>query len=101
MFSGLCKKNLKFGVKLFQTKLLSRLSHNVCCLLSPLVLLRKFTSDGRDDGDGRDNVKESSPFKKTEKIYVNRREFSLYANSFYVGRFCYRSCCGSVLKHPL
>ena len=45
MFSGLCKKNLKFGVKLFQTKLLSRLSHNVCCLLSPPVLLRKFTSD--------------------------------------------------------
>ena len=47
MFSGLCKKHLfrrkvKFGVKLFQTKLLSRLSHKVCRLLSSPVLLRKF-----------------------------------------------------------
>ena len=34
---------VKFGVKLFQTKLLSRLSHKVCRLLSSPVLLRKFT----------------------------------------------------------
>ena len=32
-----------FGEKLFQTKLLSRLSHKVCHLLSSPVLLRKFT----------------------------------------------------------
>ena len=34
---------MKFGEKLFQTKLLSRLSHKVCRLLSSPVLLRKFT----------------------------------------------------------
>ena len=40
MFSGLCKKicYVKFGEKLFQTKLLSRLSHKVCCLDSSPVL---------------------------------------------------------------
>ena len=32
------------GEKLFQTNLLSRLSHKVCRLLSSPVLLRKFTS---------------------------------------------------------
>ena len=32
---------VKFGEKLFQTKLLSRLSHKVCRLLSSPVLLRK------------------------------------------------------------
>ena len=35
---------VKFGEKLFQTKLLSRLSHKVCRLLSSPVLLRKFTN---------------------------------------------------------
>ena len=35
---------MKFGEKLFQTKLLSRLSHNVCRLRSSPVLLRKFSS---------------------------------------------------------
>ena len=34
---------MKFGEKLFQTKLLSRLSHKVCRLLSSAVLLRKLT----------------------------------------------------------
>ena len=34
---------MKFGEKLFQTKLLSRLSHKVCRLLSSPVLLRKCT----------------------------------------------------------
>ena len=34
---------MKFGKKLFQAKLLSRLSHKVCRLLSSPVLLRKFT----------------------------------------------------------
>ena len=33
---------MKFGEKLFETKLLSRLSHKVCRLLSSPVLLRKF-----------------------------------------------------------
>ena len=35
---------MKFGEKLFQTKLLSRLSHNVCRLRSSPVLLRKFSN---------------------------------------------------------
>ena len=35
---------MKFGKKLFQAKLLSRLSHKVCRLLSSPVLLRKFTN---------------------------------------------------------
>ena len=34
---------MKFGERLFQTKLLSRLSHKVCRLLSSPVLLHKFT----------------------------------------------------------
>ena len=34
---------MKFGEKLFQAKLLSRLSHKVYRLLSSPVLLRKFT----------------------------------------------------------
>ena len=45
-FSGLYKKiclKESFGGKIFQTKLLSRLSHKVCCLLSFPVLLREFT----------------------------------------------------------
>ena len=59
MFSGLLLKDLfkrkwKFGKKLFQAKLLSRLSHKVCRLLSPPVLLRKFTISD-DDGDGNEN----------------------------------------------
>ena len=49
MFSGLLQKDLfkrkwRFGKKLFQAKLLSRLSHKVCRLLSSPVLLRKFTN---------------------------------------------------------
>ena len=35
---------MKFGEKLFETKLLSRLSRKVCSLLSSPVLLRKFTN---------------------------------------------------------
>ena len=46
MFSGLCENIclMESGVKLFQTKLLSRLSHKVCRLLSSPILLRKFTN---------------------------------------------------------
>ena len=33
------------GEKLFQTNLLSQLSHKVCRLLSSSVLLRKFTNN--------------------------------------------------------
>ena len=36
---------MKFGKKLFQAKLLSRLSQKVCRLLSSPVLLRKFTTN--------------------------------------------------------
>ena len=38
---------MKFGENFFQTKLLSRLSHKVCCLLSSPVLFRKFTNINR------------------------------------------------------
>ena len=48
MFSGLCKKirfkENKVGEKLFQTKLLSRLSHKVCRLRSSPVMLHKFSN---------------------------------------------------------
>ena len=37
--------SVNFGENLFQTNLLSRLSHKVCRLLSSPVLLRKFTDD--------------------------------------------------------
>ena len=41
------QRNLgKFDEKLFQTKLLSRLSHKICRLFSSPVLLRKFTKNG-------------------------------------------------------
>ena len=36
---------MKFGEKVCQTKLLSRLSHKVCRLLSSAVLLRKITNN--------------------------------------------------------
>ena len=39
----LFKKKVKFGGRLFQRKLLSRLSHKVCRLLFSPVLLRKFS----------------------------------------------------------
>ena len=39
---------MNFGEKLFQTKLLSRLSHKVCRLLPSPVLLRKFTNNRRN-----------------------------------------------------
>ena len=38
-----CVLKERFGGKIFQSKLLSRLSHKVCCLLSSPVLLSKFT----------------------------------------------------------
>ena len=40
----ICFKKVKFGKKLFRTKLLYRLSHKVCRLLPSPVLLRKFTN---------------------------------------------------------
>ena len=41
---GFVVRKVKFGEKLFQIKLLSRLSHKVCRILSSPVLLRKFTN---------------------------------------------------------
>ena len=43
---------VKFGEKLFQTKLLSRLAHEVCCLRPSTVLLRKLTNIKRDPSLG-------------------------------------------------
>ena len=46
---------MNFCEKLFQTKLLSRLSHKVCRLLFSPVLLRKFTNNDSGDGDDGDD----------------------------------------------
>ena len=54
------------GEKLFQTNLLSRLSHKVWRLLSSPVLLRKFTIIGRRNGSENDALK------------MNLRSFGLY-----------------------
>ena len=57
------QRKVKFGGKFFQPKLLSRLSHKVCRLLSSPVLLRKFTNN---DEDGSENITKKmnlSPFK--------------------------------------
>ena len=43
---------VKFGEKLFQTKWLSRLAHEVCRLRSSPVLLRKFTNIKKDPSLG-------------------------------------------------
>ena len=43
---------VKFGEKLFQTKLLSRLAHEVCLLRYSTVLLRKLTNTKRDPSLG-------------------------------------------------
>ena len=42
LYNKICLKE-RFRGKVFQTKLLSRLPHKVCCLLSSPVLFRKFT----------------------------------------------------------
>ena len=42
-YKKICFRNVKFGKRFFQKKLLSRLSHKVCRRLSSPVLLRKFT----------------------------------------------------------
>ena len=42
-YKKICFRNLNFGGRFFQTKLLSRLLHKVCRRLSSPVLLRKFT----------------------------------------------------------
>ena len=44
------QRNVKFCGRFFQTKILSRLSHKVCCRLSSPVLLRKFTIFEPDNG---------------------------------------------------
>ena len=43
LYKKICLKKVKFGGRLFQRKLLSRLSHKVCRLLYFPVLLRKFS----------------------------------------------------------
>ena len=46
-YKKICLKESENWRKFFQTKLLSRLSHKVCRLLSSPVLLRKFTNDSQ------------------------------------------------------
>ena len=65
MFSGLLQKDLFKGrwilaKSFFQAKLLSRLSHKVCRLLSSPVLLRKFTNIRREGASPRKTVVQSS-----------------------------------------
>ena len=59
---------MKFDEKLFQTKLLSRLSLKVCCLLSSPVLLRKPTINCKGP---QTNLPQSVGSKEdlTSKIY--------------------------------
>ena len=74
MFSGLVQNDLFQGrcslaKRFFETKLLSRLSHNVCCLLSSPVLLRELTTineesmvRGSTSGDGKEKRGENLSF---------------------------------------
>ena len=59
-----------FGEKLFQTKLLSRLSHKVCRLLSSPVLLRKFTNastaKSEEHGKKGKNTKKARQYVKND-----------------------------------
>ena len=63
---------MKFGKKLFQAKLLSRLSHKVCRLLSSPVLLHKFTTDGMWDHDQLDKL--STAFNIT-RLFLSLANF--------------------------
>ena len=69
-------RKLEFGEKLLQTKLLSRLSHKVCRLLSSPVLLRKVHYYGISyDGNSKNIAKDL----KTEIIGILKRyKFSLF-----------------------
>ena len=74
-FSGLCKKiclKERFGGKIFQTKLFSRLSHKVCCFLSSPVLLCKFTY--------RQRIKISAHYQQelTCPLYIRNECYSFY-----------------------
>ena len=62
---------MNFGEKLFQTKLLSRLSHKVCRLLPSPVLLRKFTISEFTQQDDRKK-------RKAERLCVTDVTFLVF-----------------------
>ena len=72
-------RKLKFGEKLFQTKLLSRLSHKVCRLLFCPVLLRKVHYDGISYDSNSKNIAKDL---KTEIIGILKRYTFLLFNYF-------------------
>ena len=76
VFWSFTKRSVYFGEKLFQTKLLTRLSHKVCRLLSSPVLLRKVHYYGISyDGNSKNTAKDL----KTEIIGILKRyKFSLF-----------------------
>ena len=74
-------RKLKFGEKLFQTKLLSRLSQKVCRLLSSPFLLRKVHYYGISyDGNWKNIAKDL----KTEIIGILKRYSFLLFNYFAI-----------------
>ena len=77
---------MNFGEKLFQAKLLSRLSHKVCRLLSSPVLLRKFTND---DGDGNEDRKKSNRFRLAKRQLCTCITFFLYDYNVKVSNFMF------------
>ena len=64
------------GEKLFQTNLLSRLSHKVCRLLSSPVLLRKFTIEGSHPTNRQTRSQGSVPLVPRSSFSRSRRQSS-------------------------
>ena len=73
---------MKFGEKLFQTKLLSRLSHKACRLLSFPVLLRKFTILAGKRGSRRHST--TSEF--SENVEVAETSYQMLKVLLFCGR---------------
>ena len=69
------KESDQFGEKLFQTKLLSRLSHKVCRHLSSPVLLRKFTIKIRTATATRTQ-------RKSNRIRLTKQQLSTWITLF-------------------
>ena len=65
-------RKVKFGGKVFQTKLLSTLSHKACRLLSSPVLLRKFSNISSSHEEGDATKPTECFFHATFEVYGSR-----------------------------
>ena len=65
-------RKVTFGENLFQTKLLSRLSHKVCRLLSSPVLLRKFTNINRRLRDDWDQTWFAATTRRPQRLTITK-----------------------------